>query len=275
MANNDRLFILLSELDDNELAHIWTQCLRMKPYAEFFGVDSKAHKINVISKEWRAIHGHTLFNRFRSDHELPWKRILIDVADKLKPGVCWTDFRMDDGRAEEEIEARVLEFFDQLMKARWEKMSEKEQQEMVNALNDSLDQTDEVIRAKASRAGFAPVTVASLSSGVAAGLLAGGGALLVAQSAAAGVVGGLLGGALYQIGLWLVVRILGWWSGAQLAIGGGAATIGGALVSMPAMIAFAANALMSTSYRKTIPATLSLLCAHEMRRQLAAMEIAG
>ena len=91
--------------------------------------------------------------------------------------------------------------------------------------------------------------MASLSSGVAAGLLAGGGALLVAQSAAAGVVGGLLGGALYQIGLWLVVQIFGWWSVVKLAIGGGAVTIGGALVSTPALIAFAANALMSTSYR--------------------------
>jgi len=39
----------------------------------------------------------------RSDHELPWKRILIDVADNLNPGVGWTDFRMDDGRAEEAI----------------------------------------------------------------------------------------------------------------------------------------------------------------------------
>jgi uncharacterized protein YaaW (UPF0174 family) len=275
MAGKDRLFTLLSELDDNELTNIWTQCLRMKPGDEFFAKGSKYHKVIEISKEWRAIHGHTLFNRFRSDHELPWKRILIDVADKLNPGVGWTDFRMDDGRAEEEIEVRVLEFFDQLMRERWEKLSEEERQEMVNTINDSLDKTDEVIRAKGDRSGFAPVTVASMSSGVAAGLLAGGGALLVAQSAAAGVVGGLLGGALYQIGLWLVVRIFGWWSGAKLVASGGAATIGSALVSTPALIAFAANALMSTSYRKTIPATLSLLCAHEMRRQLAAMENAG
>jgi uncharacterized protein YaaW (UPF0174 family) len=272
MAAKDRLFMLLSELDDNELANIWTQCLHMKPDDEFFTEGSKDHKVIVISKEWRAIHGHTLFNRFLNDHELPWKRILIDVADKLNPGVGWTDFRMDDERSAEEIEGRILELFDQLVKERWEKLSEKERQEMVNAINDSLDHTDEVIRAKGNRAGFAPVTVASLSSGVAVGLLSGGGALLVAQSAAVGVVGGLLGGALYQIGLWLVVRIFGWWSGAQLVIGGGAATIGAALVSTPALIAFAANALMSTSYRKTIPATLSLLCAHEMRKQLAELE---
>jgi uncharacterized protein YaaW (UPF0174 family) len=77
---------------------------------------------------------------------------------------------------------------------------------------------------------------------------------------------------LYQIGLWIVVRIFGWWSGAQLVSGGGAAVIGGVLVSAPALIAFIANALMSTSYRKTIPATLSLLCAHEMRKQLAELE---
>ena len=95
--------MLLSEIDDNELANIWTKCLRMKPDDEFFGEGSKDHKVIVISKEWRAIHGHTLVNRFRSDHELPWKRILIDVADNLNPGVGWTDFRMDDGRAEEAI----------------------------------------------------------------------------------------------------------------------------------------------------------------------------
>ena len=66
MAGKDRLFILLSKLDDNELANIWTQCLRMKPGDEFFAEGSQDHKVIVISKEWRAIHGHTLFNRFRS-----------------------------------------------------------------------------------------------------------------------------------------------------------------------------------------------------------------
>lgn len=272
MAGKDRLFTLLSELDDNELTNIWTQCLRMRPDDDFFSEGGKDHKVIVISKEWRSIHGHSLFNRFRNDHELPWKRILIDVADKLNPGLGWTNFRMDDGLTEEAIETRTLELFDQLIKEHWKKLSENERQKMVDAINDELNQTDGVIRAKGNLSVFAPVTVASLSSGVAAGLLVGGGALQVAQLSAAGVIGGLLGGTLYQIGLWLVLRFFGWWSGAKLVIGGSATIIGGALVSTPALIAFAANALMSTSYRKTIPATLSLLCAHEMRRQLAAME---
>jgi uncharacterized protein YaaW (UPF0174 family) len=272
MPGNDRLFQLLSELDDAELKNIWTTCLGKEPEDDYFEPGSKDHKVIVISKEWRAVHGHTLLNRFRNDHDLPWKQILIDVADKMKPGFGWTDFKLDDEHTEEEIETAILGFFDELVKLQWEKLSEEDRQKMVNNINDSLDHTAEVIRAKGNRAGFAPVTVSSLSSGIGAGLLAGGGALLVAQTAASGVVGGLLGGVLYQIGLWIVVRIFGWWSGAQLVSGGGAAVIGGVLVSAPALIAFIANALMSTSYRKTIPATLSLLCAHEMRKQLAELE---
>jgi uncharacterized protein YaaW (UPF0174 family) len=272
MVGKDRLFMLLSELDENELANIWTQCLRRKPADEFFAEGGQDHKVIVISKEWRAVHGHTLLNRFRNDHDLPWKRILIDVADKMKPGLRWTEFRIDDDHAEEEIETAILGFFDELVKLQWEKLSEEDRQTMVNNINVSLDHTAEVIRSKGNRAEFAPVTVSSLSAGIGTGLLAGGGALLVAQATAAGVVGGLLGGVLYQIGLWIVVRIFGWWSGAQLVSGGGAAVIGGVLVSTPALLAFSANALMSTSYRKTIPATLSLLCAHEMRKQLAELE---
>jgi uncharacterized protein YaaW (UPF0174 family) len=272
MPGNDRLFQLLSELDDAELMNIWATCLGKTPEDEYFEPGSKDHKVIVISKEWRAVHGHTLLNRFRNDHDLPWKRILIDVADKMKPGLGWTDFKLDDDHTEEKVEAAILGFFDELVKLQWEKLSEEDRQKMVDNINDSLDHTAEVVRAKGNRAGFAPVTVSSLSTGIGTGLLAGGGALLVAQATASGVVGGLLGGVLYQIGLWIVVRIFGWWSGAQLVSGGGAAVIGGALVSAPALIAFIANALMSTSYRKTIPATLSLLCAHEMRKQLAELE---
>jgi len=78
---------------------------------------------------------------------------------------------------------------------------------------------------------------------------------------------------LYQLGLWLVVRLFGVWSGAQLVAGGGAAAIGGALLSVPAAAVFVANALMTTSYRKTIPATLLLLSAHELRRQFADLKV--
>lgn len=82
----------------------------------------------------------------------------------------------------------------------------------------------------------------------------------------------MLGGTLYQLSFWIVVRVFGAWSGVQLMASGGLATVAGALLSIPAMGAIAANALMSTSYRKSIPATLAVLTAHELRRQLADLE---
>lgn len=272
MPCDDRLLQLLSELDDFELMSIWTTNLGKTIEDEYFEPGSKYHKAMLISKEWRAVHGHTLRNRFRNDHDLPWKQILIDVADKMKPGFCWTEFKLNDDHAEEEIEKAILGYFDELVKLQWEKLSKENREKMVDNINDSLNHTAAVIRAKGNRSGFLPVTVSSLSTGIGSGLLAGGGALLVAQTTAAGVVGGLLGGVLHQIGLWIVVRTFGWWSGAKLLSGGGFAMVGGVLVSAPALIAFIANALMSTSYRKTIPATLSLLCNHEMRKQLAELE---
>lgn len=272
MPFNDRLFQLLSELDDSELTSLWTTCLDKKPEDENFERGNKGHKVIVISKEWRAVHGHTLLNQFRNDHDLPWKRILIDVADKMKPGIGWTEFKIDDHHTEEEIETAILVFFDELVQIHWKSLSEEDRKKMVSKINDSLDHDDEIVRAKGNRAGFAPVTMSSLSTGIGTGLLAGGGALLLAQTTASGVIGGLLGGVLYQIGFSIVVQVFGWWSGAQLVLSGGAVVVAGVLVSAPALIAFIANALMSTSYRKTIRATLSLLCAHEMRKQLAERE---
>ncbi|WP_290891392.1 hypothetical protein [Arenimonas sp.] len=93
----------------------------------------------------------------------------------------------------------------------------------------------------------------------------------MAAGATSFAMAGVLGGTLYQVGVWVVVRLLGVVSGAQLAAGGGAAAVGGVVLSAPAAVAFLANAAMSTSYRKTIPATLFLLSAHEMRRQVSTL----
>lgn len=58
MPGNDRLFQLLSELDDAELKNIWTTCLGKTPEDDYFDAGRKDHKVIVISKEWRAVHGH-------------------------------------------------------------------------------------------------------------------------------------------------------------------------------------------------------------------------
>lgn len=272
MPYNDRLFQLLTELELPELLTIWQGALKRKPEDEEFSSLSHELQVAAVSAEWRAVHGHSVLNLARTPHELPWKRILIDVADKLKPGRGWTDLRMDDSASEPEIEAQILGFFDERFRSAWEAMSTPDRQKLADQLNAEIDTAGRLRTDLALRAGVAHVTTTSLSAALGAGLLSGTGALMLASGTTSAVVGGLMGGALYQLGIWLVFRLFGMLAGVQLMATGGAAAIGGALLSAPAAAAFLANALMSTSYRKTIPATLTLLCAHEFRRQFAATE---
>jgi hypothetical protein len=151
-------------------------------------------------------------------------------------------------------------------------MKEDERTAMADRLNEELSLAQRTLGVAGLTASVGSVTGSSLGAAISAGLVSGAGVLAMAQGTATFVIGGLMGGALYQLGLWFVVRVFGFFAGAKLAATGGAAAVGGALVSAPAAAAFAANALMSTAYRKTVPATLFLLTAHELRRQLAALE---
>ncbi len=270
MPFNDRLFSLLSELDESELRHLWCEALRCRPEQDDFSSGTREWRIACVSKEWRAIHGHTLLNLTRSPHEYPWKAILVDVADKLNPGLMWTSFKLDDTHEETEIEQAILTMVDARMKEAWAKMSDQQRAEMTRSLNAELETEAQALGRTAQLADIRGITVTSLSSGIAAGLLSGTGALALVQGTGIAAVGGMFGGVLYQIGLWLVVRLLGVWSGVQLVASGGAAAVGGMLLSLPATVAFGLNAAMTTSYRKSIPATLYVLAAHEMRRQLSA-----
>jgi len=84
MPYDDRLFKLLGQLDARELQGIWEVALKCKPGHEDFALGTREWQVACISEEWRAVHGHTMWNIRRGKHEMPWKRILIDVADKLK-----------------------------------------------------------------------------------------------------------------------------------------------------------------------------------------------
>jgi len=271
MPFNDRLFKLLAELEDKELRSIWVDALRCRPEEENFLNGSREWRMACISQAWRSAHGHTLRNLTRSPHDLPWKAVLVDVADKLKPGLGWTHFKLDDGHTEEEIEAYILRMNDERIRTAWSKMSADDKERLARSVDAELKASADLSAAYKWSAAPA-VTAASLGNGISAGLLTGAGALALMQGSGAALVGGLLGGTLYQVGLWVVIRVLGYWSGAQLVASGGAAAVGGAVLSAPAAIAFAANAVMSTSYSKTIPATLMVLTAHEVRRQLAALD---
>jgi hypothetical protein len=269
---DDRLRVLLAALEESELEGIWTLALRCKPDADGFVAASRDRRIDCISREWRAVHGHTVLNRMRAPHALPWKRILIDVADKLNPGWRWTSFSMSDAHSEEAIEQAILRMYDERIRQMWAKMKPAKREKLALALDAEFDRITESLNLAGVTIGLRSVTVTSLGHAISAGLLSGAGALALAQGAGSFLVGGLLGGVLYQLGLWIVVRLFGVWTGAQIVAGGSAATIGTVLVSAPAAAAFVANALMATSYRKTVPATLRLLTAHELRRQVANLE---
>jgi uncharacterized protein YaaW (UPF0174 family) len=274
MPYNDRLFFLLGELEDQELEQLWCEALRCSLDKDDFAAGSRDWRIGCLSREWRSAHGHTLLNLARSPHELPWKRILIDVADKLKPGWGWTAYRMDDDHTDEAIEAEILRLHDERIREAWDKLEPEEREKLADSIDEHISRTSDAVNRSSHVAGARIVTVTSLGNGVSAGLLTGAGALALAQGSGAALVGGLLGGTLYQLGLWLVVRVFGVWSGAQLVASGGAAAVGGALLSAPAAAVMAAHAVMTTSYSKTIPATLTLLTAHALRRQLAQLEAA-
>lgn len=272
MPYNDRLFQLLSELDDTELTAIWVNALKRSPEDEEFADVPRDMKVVLISAEWRAAHGHSVRNLWRGTHDLSWKRILIDVADKLNDGWTWTPYRMDDDVPESEIEQRILQLFDERARAAWAAMSDEDKAKLSNQLNADLQAANKTGQAQAVRAGAVHVSTSGLSAGIGAGLLAGAGITQLAAGASSFALAGVLGGTLTQIGLWVTVRLFGVFSGAQLAAGGGAAAVGGAVLSAPAAVAFLANAVMSTAYRKSIPATLMVLGAHELRRQLSELE---
>lgn len=113
MPYNDRLFQLLHLLSDTELTALWTQALRKHADDDDFREVSKEVKIHLLSAEWRSVHGSSFKNLTRSKHELAWKQILIDVADRMKPGIGGTAFQMKDSTTERQLEHIIMRFLEQ------------------------------------------------------------------------------------------------------------------------------------------------------------------
>lgn len=90
--------------------------------------------IYTISKEYRSAAGHSLINIIREDHELPYKLILIDVADKLYPGFFWTDYSFDDDSTEEEIEEKIEQYLSKRARKELGKLSQKEEERLKQEL---------------------------------------------------------------------------------------------------------------------------------------------
>ena len=264
MPYNDRLFQLLAKMPEDELDMLWHTALKNKLSENEFSKRSKDSKVELISKDLRESAGHSLANLFRGEHDLAWKRVLIDVADKLSPGVMWTPFTINDDHSDSDVENRILEFVDERTKKAWEKLSHEEQTRLVTDINQRIEQERKTLSDAHMQAALKSITVDGMSTAMTAGLLTGGGMTLLITGSTAALVGGVLGGIFTQIGLWLVVQFAGWWLGLKLIIGGGLGAIGFAAVAAPAAIFGASTTLMNPSYSKTIPAVILILSSNRI-----------
>jgi uncharacterized protein YaaW (UPF0174 family) len=83
----------------------------------------------TISAVYREAGGHSLLNLIRDVHELPYRRILIDVADKVKPGLGWTSIMIGDRISEKELERKIWEYLLIRIEKTIKSLSEKERTE--------------------------------------------------------------------------------------------------------------------------------------------------
>lgn len=188
--------------------------------------------IYTISKEYRSAAGHSLINIIREDHELPYKMILIDVADKLYPGFFWTDYSFDDDSTEEEIEEEIEKYLSERAQKEWDKLSPLEKK-----------RREEQLKQELVTAGYAQANINSimtmLASGSIGNILATRAASYLASSASP--------------------SLLGVSSSSFLLSSTGI----GLLISIPLLI----GTLGGPAYRKTILATIQMI---RIRRRVEA-----
>lgn len=229
-GTNDIIFQRLEIATESEIREL---CEALK-IVYFSGIP-----IGYISKEYRKAAGHSMVNIARSSHELPYKRILIDVADKLKPGMKWTEFKMDDAFSEIEIEDDILKFVAVRFEKQFQKLSTKKKKEVEDILRKEL-QKDGIKQTAINS------TIAALSSGGIGAALAGTAATTIfAETAIVGTLTNVLAGT----GL-IAVHVAP--TASQVALAG---TGVGAVVAIPILI----GTLGGPAYRKTIPATLKMV----------------
>jgi uncharacterized protein YaaW (UPF0174 family) len=258
MPKNDRLYFLMDQLDEGELLFLLQNGLEKKaePYKSY----SKKQLMDAVSLELREAASHSFANAFRPDHDLPYKQILIDVANKLSRYHV-TKYKLDDDRSEEEIEKEILRLFDLEAKKWWSRLSDEEK-------NRIADEMSRMINAKlvssVNRRMFIKyrikkeLTDSVITKGIVFTLLAisGGGAL--------GVLGGSL---LTKVGWVIASRTAGLlyplkFMNASIGSLNGKAIldlIGGFAVALSVFVPSTLYFHADTNYKKTIPTVIMLL----------------
>lgn len=267
----DRLDIILKSFSKDDLKTVLVTGLKKKEK----DIDGKSRGalVDLLSSELRKAAQHDIFEKIKFREKFPYKKILIDVADKMSPGITpfsWTDYTLNDKHKEKEIEERILEYFDESVKNWWKKMGEKDKNEFIQSTKRIFDKIvveDVVLDQMKKEENIKKLVERMIESGVSYALL---------NTGATGAVLGFLGASLAtEIGFIIVVQTLGWWAGIKgLIFGVGVfslSQIGVAVVTGPLIVVSSGLLFTNTNYRKTIPSTILILSIYKKnRRQLTA-----
>ena len=261
----DLLLTRLASLHDSDLKSLIVGGLRLAT-GRVSGL-SHSELVELCSSELRTVAGFSSINLLRrgTGRDLPYKQLLIDVADRLSPGytpLSWTKYRMNDAHKEEDIEADILDLFEERARKWWGKLPDKKREEFIDGINTVIEGAESGIGAV--KTGAIPlIQQQAMENLIQAGLVTG----LSKVSA-----GGLLGVAgislIGQMGWLILVQTVGWMAGLKIAVFGigGYGAFGGAVTFLGASAVGAAVALPGLlllldgpAYRKTVPTTVMLL----------------
>ncbi|MCD9550638.1 hypothetical protein GLP21_18645 [Photobacterium carnosum] len=271
-SKKDLLFTRLLELDEVDLRSIAVSTLKLseKKIASL----NKDQLVILCSKELRSAAGSTTINVFRSTHTFPYKKMLIDVADKLTEGstfLSWTPYKLNDQHTEEEIEAVIVELFEEKARRWWFKLSDKKKEEFMMGLNGVLsgESIGKVNLNGGLKEYIKQQAVENLfQNGVVGGLT---------KVAASGVMGTIGVSMLTQIGWVILLQTVGFMGGLKIvmfgvggmgAFGGAVSWLGATAVSSVLAIPTTVALVDGTAYRKTIPGIIMLLAKSKINHDL-------
>lgn len=219
----------------------------------------------LCSAELRSAAGSSTVNITRGPHGFPYKQILIDVADKLMPGITplsWTKYRLKDVHEEEEIEQFILDLFEEQVRRWWQKLSDSKRKAFLRGINSVL--LDDERLSREVKQGVTPfLKQQTIEQLIQTGLIAG--LTQVSAGGALGIVGVSLVG---HLGWVILVQTLGWMTGLKIAVFGigGYGALGGAVTMLGSVTIGSAIALPGLvalvdgpAYRKTVPSIVMML----------------
>lgn len=262
MPPSDSLTTRLNILHQDDLKTILVSGLKVDEKTVYG--KNKDDLIRIFSKELRSAGSSTTAGFLRDEHEFPYKQILIDVVDKLNPGLTpmsWTKYKLEDAHTEEEIEEKIATLFEDKARLWWDGLTDEQKSKFANDIQGALKQQS--IAALTNGGGKSFLAQQAIENVIQAGVMKG-----IGSIAASGIMGGVGISIVGQIGWIILLQTVGWMGGLKIAMfgiagygaaGGAVTAIGsaaiGAAISVPTLFALVDGA----AYRKTVPTVIMLI----------------